>query len=383
MKILLVANDPLDRQTSMLRFAAVLERGLRARGHAVTTLAPRAVLLPAVTRRDGARKWLGYANKFVAFPRELRAHAREFDVVHVCDHSNAPYVPALAGQAHVVTCHDVLAIRAARGLDDVWRVGATGRAFQRLILAGLARAQHVACVSEFTRGQLLELAPGLADRVSLVGNGLPYPFAPLSAADCAPHLATLGITGPYFLHVGSALARKNRAHAVRVLAALLRRRPELPHRLVFAGEPLGADVQPVAAELGIGERVVAAGAVDDERLRALYSAATALFFPSLSEGFGWPVIEAQACACPALVSDLEPMRTIGGGGAIAFDPHDAEAAAATVAEALPRLESLRRAALENAARFTTEAMLAGYERAYARVRAERPNARVRSAIADA
>ena len=56
--------------------------------------------------------------------------------------------------------------------------------------------------------------------------------------------------------------------------------------------------------------------VEPEDLRALYSAAAALLFPSWLEGFGWPVLEALACGCPVITTDREPMREVGGNAAV-------------------------------------------------------------------
>ena len=83
-------------------------------------------------------------------------------MVHVADHSNAHVHPAGSGsKPNVITCHDVIAVQAAKGMVEGWNVGWTGRLFQRLIAQGLAAADLVACVSDLTRRELLAL--GLAD----------------------------------------------------------------------------------------------------------------------------------------------------------------------------------------------------------------------------
>jgi glycosyltransferase involved in cell wall biosynthesis len=365
LKVLLVANYAPDAQQSMLRFAAMMQRELTARGHAVSVIAPRAILFPNVRRTDGIWKWIGYLNKFVLFIPALRRAARRADVVHVCDHSNAMYGSWLRDRAHLVTCHDVIAIRAAHGLDHTWHTGMTGRVFQNLILRGLSRAQYVVCVSQLTHDQLLELQPAISSRSVVIHNALNFDFhpAPQQAVSAARLAAGIG-DAPYFIHVGSSLRRKNRVHLVSVLAALQCRIPDLPHRLVLVGSPPDDDISRLLRELGLGSRVIALGQVDNERLRALYTGATALLFPSLSEGFGWPIIEAQACGCPAIVSDLRPMTDIGGEAALRIDPLDADAAAMTIASALPELHKRRDASLLNAALFSSGAMLDAYEHTY-------------------
>ena len=104
MRVLLVGNYAPDRQESMLRFAELMERELRARGHSATVLQPPVVLGKLKAGSGGAGKWFGYVDKFVLFPRRLRAAMRDCDAVHICDHSNAMYVKELGGRG---ACGDV------------------------------------------------------------------------------------------------------------------------------------------------------------------------------------------------------------------------------------------------------------------------------------
>jgi len=361
MNILLVANYEPDRQISMKRFADAVAQGLRARGHKVMTVAPHATVLPRIPRQSGVGKWLGYIDKYLIFPARLRRAARTADAVLICDHSNAMYAAAVRPRPHLVTCHDVIAIRAARGLEDGWHVRLTGRLLQSWILRSLIGAQHVACVSDHTRRQLVELAPQVVGRTSIVYNGLNFDFHPSERSTADRTVARYAIgDAPYFIHVGSGLARKNRVHVVRTFRAMRELRPTLPHRLVFVGAGLDGDVQAEVSALGLEPQVIGLGNVENDQLRDLYTSATALIFPSLSEGFGWPVIEAQACGCPAFVSDRPPMTEIGGDAAIAIDVVDPVAAARSILAALDGLPAHRASSISNADRYSADAMIEGY-----------------------
>jgi glycosyltransferase involved in cell wall biosynthesis len=107
-------------------------------------------------------------------------------------------------------------------------------------------------------------------------------------------------------------------------------------------------------------------AVANEDLRALYSTAALLLFPSLEEGFGWPIVEAQACGCPVATSKRSPMNEVAGEAAIYLDPEDPSSAAATLKNALDRLEGIREASLRNASRFKS-GMIDGYIALYEKV----------------
>jgi glycosyltransferase involved in cell wall biosynthesis len=315
LKVLLVGNYAPDRQQSMQRYAAALADGLALAGHAVRLCLPRARLDARGHGAVGAWKWLGYADKLVFAPGEIRRASHWADVVHVCDHSNAPYVPSRAARPWVVTCHDLLAVRGALGEDTDCPASAAGRLLQRMIRAGLERASAVVAVSEATRRDVQRLIVPHAARTLVVPPPLNYPFVELPPERTAARLAPLGALrdAPYVLLVGSNLRRKNRACAVRVLGRL---RDRWLGRFVFAGEPLAPELRREAERLGVADRVVDVPDPSGELLEALYNGATCLLFPSRFEGFGWPIVEAQACGCPVVVSDAPPLPDVAGGAAI-------------------------------------------------------------------
>jgi glycosyltransferase involved in cell wall biosynthesis len=99
----------------------------------------------------------------------------------------------------------------------------------------------------------------------------------------------------------------------------------------------------------------------DEQLRAPYSSATALLFPSLREGFGWPIIEAQACDCPVITSNRSPMDEVAGEAAVYVDPEDPDGAASIIKPFLTDgFDHLKRPSLENSARFNVGTMIGSY-----------------------
>jgi glycosyltransferase involved in cell wall biosynthesis len=102
----------------------------------------------------------------------------------------------------------------------------------------------------------------------------------------------------------------------------------------------------------------------NEQMRALYSGALAFLFPSLEEGFGWPVLEAQACGCPVITSDRPPMTEIAGRGAILINPENAAAAAQIIDARIVEVESLRLAGWENLKRFAMDDVMKCYNDVY-------------------
>jgi len=377
MKVLLIANYMPDGQTSMIAFGRMLEREMPRVGCDVRVVSPpKRVLRGAVSSRWW--KWLGYIDKFVLFIPMLRQQLRWADVVHVADHSNGMYIPWVKSKPNVITCHDVIAVQAAHGMIDGWNVGWTGRQFQRLISKGLGRADLVACVSAMTRRELLSM--GLAEEchVTTVLNGLNDNFTPVAPEEAQRLIERFGISvqDKYLIHVGWDMDRKNRRGVLQAFIALQERaaaagHPPMADRLLFVGPDLSPEMAELAQKHGVTDRVKAVQKVSHEELRALYASATALLFPSFQEGFGWPIIEAQACGCPVFTSDLAPMNEIGGEGAVYVDPHDPSAMAAALEAAAPRLGEMRRLGLENASHYSAAQMANNYKAAYERVISER------------
>ena len=369
MRITLIGNYAPDRQQSMLRYARLLHDGLAAAGHDVRFVVPRQRLPGAGP--GGAGKWLGYVDKYILSLPEIGAAVAGADVVHVCDHSNAVYIPGRSSIPYTATCHDLIAVRAALGEIRDWPVRATGRLLQRAVRQGLGRARAIACVSEATRADVVRLLPGFAGAVEMVPNALNFDYRPLDAMERATTRSLLPAHArnlpPYLLLVGSADRRKNRATAIRAVAAL---RGRWDGVLVFAGESLTPAQRQLAIDCGVPDRVIEIATPDNVQLRLLYNEASALLFPSRHEGFGWPLLEAQACGCPVICSDVAPMPQVTGGAALFCDPEDPAAFAGLVL-ALERDADLRSSlierGLENARNHSRAAMIDGLQGLFERV----------------
>jgi glycosyltransferase involved in cell wall biosynthesis len=333
MRVILIGNYLPDRQESMLRFAQMLESSFQQAGLTVETWLPNVVLGRLTTNTyAGFGKWLGYLDKWVLFPLVLRwrLRGRQADSnyrYHICDHSNAPYLQHLPMAYTGITCHDVLAIRGGLGYADAFvPASKLGRYLQTWILNNLSQAQHLAAVSHFTLDQLRELAPNAAPAGAwrVIHNAFNAKFWPMPAAQAWEQLHATGLRSdvPFLLHVGSDLPRKNRTLLLDMVAALGSRWEGV---ICFAGNAPEPALLARAEALGLRQRLVAVERPTHEVLVALYSTCASFVFPSYSEGFGWPVIEAQACGAPVIASSIAPMPEVSGGAAIHASPDDAEA----------------------------------------------------------
>ncbi len=161
---------------------------------------------------------------------------------------------------------------------------------------------------------------------------------------------------PFFFFVGSLNPRKN---MLGILDAFEIAAERLPHRLVVTGEA-GWDHSSTLdrfRDSPVSDRIHWIGHPEDEVVAALYGRAEALVFPSLFEGFGFPVVEAMSAGCPVITSNLSSMPEVAGDAAILADPRQPE----EIAEAMVKIasetstrEEMVKKGREHAAGFTWE-----------------------------
>jgi glycosyltransferase involved in cell wall biosynthesis len=361
--VLLIGNYPLDRQQSMQRFTKMMLQGLTAAEVSAEVVVPSPVLGKLFGSEHFIGKWLAYIDKFILFPRQLRARlAQRPAVVHICDHSNAMYSSRVRNSPVVVTCHDLIAVRSALGEETHCPVSFTGKLLQRWILRGLRRSDVVACVSRATRDDAERLVSrdGSSPKLEVVNLGLNYAYRKLTQPEALAHFREIpGLSQPFILHVGSNLPRKNRDGVLRIFA---RTKDKWNARLVFAGDGLDSELLSLAKELGVSDRVVQIKDPSSELLEALYNCAVALLYPSHSEGFGWPVIEAQACGCPVVCSNLGPLPEAAGDAGLFHDVSDEEGFAGDILRLKDPAERAiwSEKSLRNAERFSTAKMISRY-----------------------
>ena len=370
MRLVLLANYRPDRQESMLRFAEMLRAGFAERRDVDVSVWHPPVVLGHVARLLGGRwrKWFGYVDQYLIAPLALLfKRIGDRDVrYHICDHSNAPFSQVLPPARTTVTCHDVIAIEAAGG-NEAYGVRPTGLGLyqQRYIRHYLLRQRRVACVSAYTLDRLRSLDPDGDAGAGRVWEVIPNAFnAVFSPRPWDERLGRrLGVEPlGYLFHLGSGHPRKNRKRLLDLLAH--RRRGGASERLVLAGRPPSPAELAHAEHLSLGEAVTWLGSVSHEEALTLYSHCHAFVFPSLSEGFGWPIIEAQACGAPVVCSARAPMPEVGGEGALYADP----LSTADFAAALAKLddhgarERLVHDGFLNAERFRAPAIIDAYAR---------------------
>ncbi len=299
-------------------FADQIAAGMRGRGHRVQEVtAP--VLLGLLFPHTHAAKWLGYVDQFFIFPPWLWLRARLLPKGSLCvltDQALGPWLPWLCGRAHVVHCHDLLALEASFGLQPYHRISRSGRAYQRWIMQGFRYGRYFLSVSASTQAGLERYLPQLPRISAVLYNPLVSRFAVLpkeQAAAVVRQALPRMYEQSFLIHIGRNWY-KNRLGVLAIWEQL--HQLGFPQQLVLVGSfdpevhawlELRMHLRPW---LHVLERAT------DQLVVALYNRAAALLFPSHAEGFGWPILEALACGCPVITTDRPPMTEVGGNAVI-------------------------------------------------------------------
>lgn len=227
--------------------------------------------------------------------------------------------PLFFNGSFIVTIHDLtLSQYAERG-------SVIKRQIYKNVINHAARAsQKVLTVSNFVKGEIVKEFNLPDENVITTYNAIDKRFARTDESKTKSALVKYKIQGPYILSVGQWRSHKNLLRLVDAFA-MLKKDPEFDRlKLVFVGreDPKYPQLPDYIKLLNLQSDVKFTGFVADNDLPAIYSGADAFCFPSLSEGFGLPGLEAQACGTPVVSSNRTCMPEIYADGAIYFNPEN-------------------------------------------------------------
>lgn len=303
---ILLAPHPADGR-SMHRYADLFAQGFRdAQGRSAVTVSPPCVVTRLLPKR--LAKWGAYFDKFILFAPRIIGTGMLRREVFILDHSNAIWALGLFRCRTFVVVHDVIAISAAMGAVPEFQPRWPGRAYQRLVVAGLRRAHCRISVSGGTQAAMLH-ACGLDSWVV---------YNPVSEHFRAKTIASEGASEPYLLLVSPPHWRKDRGFAIDIWLRM--RRVLLGLNLIVVGsEFTDEESSRLMAEPALLETISFCPGVDDTTLKNLYHSAFATIVSSRYEGFGWPVVEAQSAGCPVIARSIPVLREVGGESLILID----------------------------------------------------------------
>lgn len=358
-RIILVDTAPRGQCGSMTRYADQVQLALGGGSVERVRLALPACVGAVFGSRLGV--WVQHGWR-LAVGRAWLA-MKKADVVHILDGSFA-YVAEWVDPARcVVTCHDLIPHLQLEGRIP-GRPGAAAVLIMNRSLRVLSRVRHVMADSENTRQDAIRLAGVDPSRISVVpmvlspdwfglkGVGMPLRGTHTDRVVIGAHNGRLGEPSlPKILHIGNSASYKNRPAVIRIFSQV---RKTTEAHLVLVG-PRDSVLDRIATECGVAQDIEWHETLSEDQLKALYRSASVFLFPSLYEGFGWPVLEAMACGCPVVCSTAASLPEVAGGAALMAAPGDELALASHCVRLLTNpteRERYRQAGVNRAAGFT-------------------------------
>ena len=381
-KAVLLPNIAGFPSESMRRYAAELAGALRALPTGEWTFDEIACGPEGWISRVAGDATASRHARFLKYPRLIRA-ARGASVFHILDHSHANLALAAPPERTVLTCHDIIPLLAAKGLVSIPHPALARFTFP-LRVRCMKRCARIIAISGSTKKTLVEIAGIPAEKIEVVYYGCNPAFGPepstpgrSRAEERCGVLERQGIPpgARVVLHVATATRYKNTPAILEALR-ILKENPATGGDvwLLRVGAEFFEDESALIARLGVGDRIRHAGRIlDDRLLAACYRAADAFVFPSLWEGFGWPVLEAMACGTPVVVSNAASLPELAGEAGIFVEPRDHKSLARALASLLADPQERERRselALAQARRFSWDKCARATQAVYERVAGE-------------
>lgn len=263
----------------------------------------------------------GFTARYLFYPRRLRREAKRANVVHVLDHAYAHMLTSARRRPLVVTVHDLMPVIVLRSPTGGIAESLRNRLLRRTLKA-LRQADSYLVGSDWLRR---ELATWLGDdrKIHVVPFGVDRAFfreAP-GARERGRRDWRIPEDAFVVLHVGSTVDRKNVPLVIQTVARL-RMEVGVDVYLLQVGGRLTGEQEALIDRLGLSRVVRSVSAADERTLRRAYRVADVLLFPSLYEGFGFPVLEAFASGLPVVTSGAGGLREVGGDAAVIVEGRD-------------------------------------------------------------
>jgi glycosyltransferase involved in cell wall biosynthesis len=323
MKIVLFTHPDFLGSQSMPRYANMLLNGMKERGHEVVVWSPTARFYKLPLKKS-LKKWLGYIDQYLVFPLEvkLKLYKSTNDTLFVfADQALGPWVPLVKSRKHVVHCHDFLALKSALGRIPENPTSFSGKKYQNYIRNGFSKGKNFISISKKTQQDLHELHRGEIVNSEVCYNGLNRIFQPLSPIESRSLLEAklhISLSEGYIMHIGGNQYYKNRKGVIEIYNSWRTiNHKKIP--LILIGTKPSDELSNLRQKSLFKEDIHFITNLSDEFINHAYSGAICLLFPSLDEGFGWPIVEAMASGCPVITTNESPMNEVGSTAAFYID----------------------------------------------------------------
>jgi glycosyltransferase involved in cell wall biosynthesis len=323
MKLVIFAHPSFIKHQSMPRYANMLLKGMLQRGHEVEIWSPKDRFYKLAIK-GSVKKWLGYIDQYIVFPFKVKSKLRNCgkETLFVfADQALGPWVPLVSNRSHIIHCHDFLALKSALGIISENPTSFTGKLYQNYIRKGFSKGKNFISISKKTQEDLHSLHLGEINSSALCYNGLNRFFevlSPIESRSVLEEKLNIILSNGYVLHIGGNQYYKNRKGVIEIYDSWRSTSMQKIPLLLIGSEPSN-ELAVLHQKSLFKEDIHFITNLSDEYINLAYSGAICLLFPSLDEGFGWPIIEAMASGCPVITTNIAPMTEVGGKAAFYID----------------------------------------------------------------
>ena len=316
MHIIFFTHPSFLGSQSMPRFAKMLVDGMEERGHQVEVWSPEAKIFNLPVLKN-FKKWMGYIDQYVLFPAQVKKKLKSTSKLTLfvfTDHALGPWVPLVANRKHVIHCHDFLAQRSANDEIAENHTSYSGKKYQSYIRQGYQKGKNFISVSQKTKEDLHRFIKAKPLLSEVVYNGLNPSFKPLNVTECRSAIGNdigADVNNGYILHIGGNQWYKNRIGVIEIYDAW-RNTNNTNIPLIMLGATPNVKLKERYNLSPYKDDIYLLTGKDDVFVQQAYSGASVFLFPSLAEGFGWPIAEAMACGVPVITTNEAPMTEVGG-----------------------------------------------------------------------
>jgi glycosyltransferase involved in cell wall biosynthesis len=312
----------------------------------------------AIFLNDGTQKFGFDISSFLRTYPITSENLLNNDVIHLTQHSHATLLINKPTIPTVVTVHDIIHFINRNDPEMHIYRNNVQKWVDMTAIHMLKRANAIISVSKFTGKTLVEYAGINPQKIHPIYSGIDHNhFKELAIPEDFYAKEKLSKDTPYLLHISTEEKRKNIKTLIKAFQVLKQRYPEL--MLLKIGKPLyplaRKELLNLISELNLESSVIFVDYVPEEDLPYFYNFALAMAFPSIAEGFGFPVLESMACGTPVVCSDATSLPEVAGNAALMHAWDDIDMLIDELNELIisPSLrEKQRQIGLHQAAKFT-------------------------------
>lgn len=355
MKIYLIGDYPLLKSRSMNSYVKLIKIVL-GKNFKIKIINPKIILNRLNFKNYSIQKWLGYIDNYILFGIFLFFKIKRNDLVHICNQSNSLLFPFIKSKKLILTCHDLVNISLLNNkrLQKFSKQSLISKVYHKLILHFIIKFKSIICVSKNTKKELQKYMNFKDKNIYTIHQSLNDNFYKINYKEKKIFLRKKKINFKFFLHVGIDAWYKNKNNLIKIFFNFIKINKRKNFKLILIGDYNSIELTSLIRILQLQEKIIIIKNIDINDLRSYYSTAEALIFPSIVEGFGWPIVEAQKCGIPVFTTNKGPMNEVGSESVFYINSSNPKKSALIIDEKLRLKNRMIKKGFKNIKRFNLE-----------------------------